>query len=59
MLLSYGESPEKLINYIIKDLSNIEKNRDRNGFNTFVMGAAIVHIRVNEAILDRIRMSMP
>lgn len=55
--MSSGVSPEKPINYLIKDLSQeIKKIHDRNGFIIYVMGTAMIHAGADEALLDLIRM---
>ncbi|MDD1729617.1 MAG: TIGR00300 family protein [Methanospirillum sp.] len=55
--MSSGVSPEKPINYLIKDLAReIKKIHDRNGFIIYVMGTAMIHTGADEAFLDLIRM---
>jgi lysine-ketoglutarate reductase/saccharopine dehydrogenase-like protein (TIGR00300 family) len=55
--MSSGVSPEKPINYTIKDLAReIKSLHDRKGNIIYVFGTAMVHTGADEALLDLIRM---
>jgi len=55
--MSSGTSPEKPVNYLIKDLAREMKAiHDKNGFIIYVMGTAMVHTGADESLQDLIRM---